>query len=103
MPVKHPHTDRCFRISRVPGDGPTWLNGRRPGPRGIHRNQGKSQRRLMRPTTIKNDRHPNRAINIPPNSIPKAGPEASPEAITELAKPRWDSGKCFASILEYEG
>jgi hypothetical protein len=52
---------------------------------------------------MKTERQPNLAINIPPSSIPKAGPQASPEAITALAKPRWDPGKYFASILEYAG
>jgi hypothetical protein len=35
--------------------------------------------------------------------MPKAGPLASPDAINEFAKPRWDSGKYFANIFEYEG
>src|SRR5258708_7079461 len=101
--MNEPQAGRCFKISRVVGAGPTCLADARPGPRGIHRNQGKSQRKLIRPTAIKNERQPNLAINIPPSSMPKAGPQASPDAITELANPRWDSGKCCATIFEYDG
>src|ERR1035438_2157843 len=70
---------------------------------GIHFSHGTIQNRLVSPSTIKNERQPNRPMSMPPKSMPNPGPSTRPEAITELAKPRCSSGKFSATIFEYEG
>ena len=58
---------------------------------------------LALPRTMKNRRHPTWATSNPPTNVPSAGPPAQPADTIPLARPRCDSGKCFATILLYDG
>src|SRR5277367_6244521 len=98
-----PQAARCFKSSKVVGSGASFISAAIPGPRGIQRNQGKSQSSVMEPRTTKKGRHPYRDISVPPSNMPKAGPQASPDAMIEFADARREAGKYFASIFEYAG
>src|SRR6266568_7426208 len=100
-PIDAPQKDRCRKmfaadmvaVTRCPAIGVF----------GIQRNQGATQMRLTRPSTMNTGRHPYRAIDMPQAYDPTAGPALMPAMMTALAMPRCCCGTCSAMILLYDG
>src|SRR5258707_14067705 len=102
-PLHVPHADRGSQVCIMPGVESPDCEGKFLWPFGIQRNHGSSHNRLVRPTTRKTGRHPNRLIRIPPASVPNAGPMAMPATMLALAKPRLCSGKYRDKMVEHAG
>ena len=100
--MKVPQAERSAMISSIPAGCASFATGS-PGPRGIQRIHAGSQMRLAQPRTMKNKRQPTWATSKPPTSVPSAGPPAHPAETIPFARPRSDSGKCFATTLLYDG
>src|SRR6185437_3074298 len=101
-PIAPPQNDRSRRISHIGGPElpRTVFGGAEHGIEIIH---GISHASVTTPSTIKNGRHPKRAIKVPPSRTPIAGPKAVPVMVAAFASPRRSLGKSRARIVPKQG